>query len=35
MMADTPIEGEAKPLGVTISDVKAKPSTHWPTPYNR
>ena len=35
MLADTAIKGKAETFGVTISDVKAKPSTRWLTTYNR
>ena len=35
MVADTPIEEKTETLGNTISDVNAKPSTRWLTPYNR
>lgn len=33
-LADNLLEGKAKILRDTMGDVKAKPSTRWPTPYN-
>ena len=32
---NTPPDEKAKTLGETMGDVKGKPSSHWPTPYNK
>ena len=34
-LPDTPLKEKADNLDDAMGDVKAKPSTRWPTPYNR
>ena len=33
-LPDTPLKEKAETFGDTMDNVKAKPSTRWPIPYN-